>query len=176
MDRETEADFHDFVVSRSAALLATAYLLTGDRHRAEDLLQSALAKALRHWSRIHREGRVEPYVRRIMVNEQRSWWRARRLREYPVAELPERADPGGDPAGMSERDAVWRALRTLPPRTRAVLVLRYWEDRSEAETAQLLGCSVGTVKSLGSRGLRRLADVLGETGRPAARTCGGGAG
>ena len=176
MDRDTEADFHDFVVTRSPALLGTAYLLTGDRHRAEDLVQSALAKALRHWSRIRQQGTAEPYVRRIMVNEQRSWLRARRVREYPVAELPERADTGGDPAGISERDAVWRALQQLPPRTRAVLVLRYWEDRSEAESAELLGCSVGTVKSLASRGLRRLADVLGEAVRPATRTRDGGVG
>lgn len=173
MDRETEADFHDFVLSRSPALLGTAYLLTGDRHRAEDLLQSALAKALRHWPRIRREGSAEPYVRRILLNEQRSWWRARR--EYPVAELPERAAPGADPAGFSERDAVWRALQQLPPRTRAVLVLRYWEDRSEAESAELLGCSVGTVKSLASRGLRRLAGVLAEEPRPAAGSREGGA-
>jgi RNA polymerase sigma-70 factor (sigma-E family) len=174
MDRDTEADFHDFVVSRSAALLGTAYLLTGDPHRAEDLLQSALAKALRHWSRIRQQGTAEPYVRQIMVNEQRSWWRARRIREYPVAELPERADAGGQPDGISERDAVWRALLQLAPRTRAVLVLRYWEDRSEAESAELLGCSVGTVKSLASRGLRRLAGVLEESARPVTRTGEGG--
>jgi RNA polymerase sigma-70 factor, ECF subfamily len=174
MDQESEADFHDFVVARSPALLATAYLLTGDRHRAEDLLQSALAKALRHWSRIREHGTAEPYVRRILVNEHRSWWRSRRNREVLVAEPPERAAPDDDPARFSDRDAVWRALQQLAPRTRAVLVLRYWEDRSEAETAQLLDCSVGTVKSLASRGLRRLAGVLDE-GRPAARVREGGA-
>ena len=174
MDRDTEADSHDFVVSRSPALLATAYLLTGDRHRAEDLLQSALAKALRHWSRIRRQGSAEPYVRRIMVNEQRSWWRSRR--GYPVADVPDRPTSSGDPAGMSERDAVWQALRRLPPRTRAVLVLRYWEDLSEAETAQILDCSVGSVKSQASRGLRRLAEVLGEAGSRPARAETGGAG
>ena len=162
MDRDSEADFHDFVASLSTALLGTAYLLTGDRHRAEDLLQSALAKAVRHWPRIRREGRVEPYVRRIMVNEQRSWWRSGRGREYPVAEPPDRVAVTADPAGTVERIAVWRALQQLPPRTRAVLVLRYWEDRSEVESAELLGCSVGTVKSLASRGLRRLAGVLAE--------------
>jgi RNA polymerase sigma-70 factor (sigma-E family) len=176
MDRDTEADFHDFVVSRSPALLATAYLLTGDRHRAEDLLQSALAKALRHWSRIRRQGSVDAYVRRIMVKEQRSWWRSGRGREHPVADLPERAAPGADPAATAERDVVWRALQELPPRTRAVLVLRYWEDRSEAESAELLGCSLGTVKSLASRGLRRLAGVLAEEPRTAARSRKGGAG
>jgi RNA polymerase sigma-70 factor (sigma-E family) len=174
MDRDSEADFHDFVVSRSPALLATAYLLTGDRHRAEDLLQSALAKALRHWSRIREQGTAEPYVRRIMLNEHRSWWRSPRNREIPVAELPDRAVPSGDPAGFSERDAVWRALQQLAPRTRAVLVLRYWEDRSEADTADLLDCSVGTVKSLGHRGLRRLADVLADA-RPASPVSDGGA-
>ena len=174
MDRKTEADFHDFVVSRSPALLSTAYLLTGDRHRAEDLLQSALAKSLRHWSRISAAGTAEPYLRRILLNEHRSWWRSPRNREIPLAELPDRAVPGGDPAGFSDRDLVWRALQQLAPRTRAVLVLRYWEDRSEVETAQLLDCSVGTVKSLAHRGLRRLADVLADA-RPASRVHEGGA-
>ena len=88
MDEDSEAHFRDFVEARSAALLGTAYLLTGDLHRAEDLLQSALIKAPRHWARIRSGGDAEPYVRRIMVNEQRSWWRARR--EFPVAEVPDR--------------------------------------------------------------------------------------
>ncbi|HZB48673.1 MAG TPA: SigE family RNA polymerase sigma factor [Mycobacteriales bacterium] len=166
MDRDSEADFHDFVVSRSPALLRTAYLLTGDRHRAEDLLQSALARALRHWSKISAAGTAEPYVRRILVNEHRSWWRSARNREIPVAELPDGAAPAGELEGFSDRDLVWRALQQLAPRTRAVLVLRYWEDRSEAETATLLDCSAGTVKSLAHRGLRRLADVLADA-RPA---------
>ncbi|HZB51448.1 MAG TPA: SigE family RNA polymerase sigma factor [Mycobacteriales bacterium] len=174
MDQDSEAHFEAFVEARSAALLGTACLLTGDRHRAEDLLQSALVKAHRHWARVRAEGNVEPYVRRIMVNEQRSWWRSRR--EYPVAEVPDRPTSSGDPAGISERDAVWQALRRLPPRTRAVLVLRYWEDLSEAETARILDCSVGSVKSQASRGLRRLAEVLGEAGTRPARTRTGGAG
>jgi len=174
MDQDSEAHFRDFVEARSGSLLGTAYLLTGDRHRAEDLLQSALVKAHRHWARVRQRGDVEPYVRRIMVNEQRSWWRARR--EFPVAEVPERPAAGGDPAGFTERDAVWQALRRLPPRTRAVLVLRYWEDLSEAETARILDCSVGSVKSQASRGLHRLAKVLGEAGSRPARAETGGAG
>ena len=174
MDEDSEAHFRDFVEARSGALLGTAYLLTGDPHRAEDLLQSALVKAYGHWGRIRDRGSVEPYVRRIMLNEQRSWWRARR--EFPVAEVPERPGTGGDPAGMAERDAVWQALQQLPPRTRAVLVLRYWEDLSEAETAYLLDCSVGSVKSQASRGLRRLAGVLGGDASRSARTRTGGTG
>jgi RNA polymerase sigma factor (sigma-70 family) len=109
-----------------------------------------------------------------MVNEQRSWWRARR--EFPVADVPERPATDGDPAGVSERDAVWQALQRLPPRTRAVLVLRYWEDLSEAETARILDCSVGSVKSQASRGLRRLAEALGGTGSRSAEAGTGGAG
>jgi RNA polymerase sigma-70 factor (sigma-E family) len=172
MDEDSEAHFRAFVEARSGALLGTAYLLTGDPYRAQDLLQSALVKAYGHWGRIRAGGSAEPYVRRIMLNEQRSWWRARR--EFPVAEVPDRAAVGADPAGLAERDAVWRALQQLPPRTRAVLVLRYWEDLSEAETAQILDCSVGSVKSQASRGLRRLAQVLdGSRSAPAKR---GGAG
>ena len=174
MDEDDEAHFRAFVEARSGALLGTAYLLTGDRHRAEDLLQSALVKAYRHWGRIRAGGSTEPYVRRIMLNEQRSWWRGRR--EFPVADVPEGASSAGDPAGMSERDAVWRAVLRLPPRTRAVLVLRYWEDLSEAETAHILDCSVGSVKSQASRGLRRLAQELGGTGTRSARAETGGAG
>jgi RNA polymerase sigma-70 factor (sigma-E family) len=154
----SDEDFRDFVTSRSPALLRTAYLLVGDRALAEDLVQSALAKAYRHWGRVTAAGNPEAYVRRIMVNERRSWWRRNPGREV-VGAVPERSGPD-EPGALVERDAVWRAVLGLPPRTRAVLVLRYWEDLSEAETATVLGCSVGTVKSQASRGLRRLQDVI----------------
>lgn len=150
--------FHEFVTARSSALLRTAYLLLGDRSLAEDLLQTALVKAYRNWGRVTASGSPEAYVRQIMVNERRTWWRRNPGREF-VGTVPDR--PGADESSaLAERDAVWRAVLTLPPRTRAVLVLRYWEDLSEAETAATLGCSVGTVKSQASRGLRRLQQVL----------------
>jgi RNA polymerase sigma-70 factor (sigma-E family) len=160
MDREAADDFREFVVSRSPALLVTAYLLTGDRGTAEDLLQTALLKTHRHWDRIRAGGNPEAYVRRVMANQRISWWRRRQLRvaesDRPLPDLPARDD--GD--RIEQRDELWRALRQVPPRTRAVLVLRYWEDLSEEETARILNCSVGTVKSQASRGLRRLRDVL----------------
>jgi RNA polymerase sigma-70 factor (sigma-E family) len=150
--------FREFVSARSPALLRTAYLLVGDRGLAEDLVQSALVKAYRHWDRIAAVGSPEAYVRKIMVNERRTWWRRGRGREV-IGDVPERAGPD-ESSALAERDRVWRAVLTLPPRTRAVLVLRYWEDLSEAETAATLGCSVGTVKSQASRGLRKLQQVL----------------
>jgi RNA polymerase sigma-70 factor (sigma-E family) len=153
-----DEDFRGFVAARSPALLRTAYLLLGDRGLAEDLLQSALAKAYRHWGRVAAAGDPEAYVRKIMVNERRSRWRRNPGREV-VGPVPERATADASDA-VAERDAVWRAVLALPPRTRAVLVLRYWEDLSEAATAELLGISVGTVKSQASRGLRRLQDVI----------------
>ena len=165
MDRADDEDFRGFVAERSPALLRTAYLLTGDRGHAEDLLQSALAKAYRHWGRIRRAGNPEAYVRTVLLNEQRSWWRRRGSREVVVAEVPDGGGPD-EPGAYAERDRLWRALAAMPPRTRAVLVLRYWEDLSEADTAEILGCSVGTVKSQASRGLRRLADVLAGDGAP----------
>jgi RNA polymerase sigma-70 factor (sigma-E family) len=168
MDRDAEEDFRAFVVARSPALLTTAYLLTGDRGLAEDLLQTALVRVHRHWVRVRAGGNPEPYVRRILVNQHRSWWHRHRGRELVVAAVPDR--PGVDePAAVDERDLLWRALHRLPPRTRAVLILRYWEDMSEVDTAEVLGCSVGSVKSQASRGLRRLQEILGTAGRrPAA--------
>lgn len=154
-----DEDFRDFVVSRSPALLRTAYLLTGDRGHAEDLLQSALAKAYRHWRRVASTGSPEAYVRAILVNERRSRWRRERGPRLVLGAVPERGGPDRV-AGVDTRDELWRAVLAMPPRTRAVLVLRYWEDLSEADTAEVLGCSVGTVKSQASRGLRKLQTLL----------------
>jgi RNA polymerase sigma-70 factor (sigma-E family) len=161
VDRDAEEGFRVFVEAHSPALLGTAYLLTGDRGQAEDLLQVALLSTYRHWPHIRALQSPQSYVRRVMVNQRTSWWRRRRVAEQPVAVPPEGA--GDDEAALiAVRDELWRAVRQLPPRTRAVLVLRYWEDLSEAETAHVLGCGVGTVKSLSSRGLRRLRAVLDE--------------
>ncbi len=166
MDREDAEDFRQFMATRSTALLRTAYLLTGDRWHAEDLVQSALTKAYRHWGKVRRSGVPEAYVRRILVNERNSHWRRERSRPREVVgAVPER--PGVDETqAYADRDEMWQALQAMAPRTRAVLVLRYWEDLSEAQTADLLGCTVGTVKSQASRGLRKLAEVLSGDGTP----------
>jgi len=152
--------FAEFVAARSFALLSTAWLLTGDEGRAEDLLQEALARTWQAWPRIRHAGGPEPYVRKVMVNLNVSWWRRRWRGERPQAVLPEPLGPdplGPDPtAQVDVRDAVRRALATLPPRQRAVLVLRYVEDWTEAQTATALGCSVGTVKSQAHRAIARL--------------------
>ena len=160
MDRDAENDYREFVIARTPALLGTAYLLTGDLGIAEDLLQATLLQVYRHWGRVAAAGNPESYVRRVMTNQRITWWRRRRVAEWPTDAVPERKVADGV-AGLAERDEMWRALQQLPARARAVLVLRYWEDLSEADTARILGCSVGTVKSQSSRGLRRLREVLG---------------
>ncbi|WP_410809631.1 SigE family RNA polymerase sigma factor [Micromonospora sp. 067-2] len=146
--------FDDFVVTRSRRLLRTAFLLTGDWASAEDLLQTALARAWEAWRRI--DGDPEPYVRRILVNAYASSWRRRWRGELPTADLPEAAAVADPQTSIDDRDRLWRALGRLPRRQRAVLVLRYFEDLSEAEISETLGCSVGTVKSQASRALARL--------------------
>jgi len=161
-----ERDFHDFVVSRSAALSRTAYLLTGDHHLAEDLVQSALFKAAKAWQRI--EGAPEPYVRRILYTENISWWRRRKhVTEHLAAEPLER------PAASYDEDArlsIEAALAKLTAKQRTVLVLRYYEDLTEVQTAAVLGIGVGTVKSTTRQALGRLrtlaphlAELVGET-------------
>jgi RNA polymerase sigma-70 factor (sigma-E family) len=153
--------FQEFVEIRYTQLLRTAYLLTGSRDAAEDLVQAALFTTMRRWGTV-----TDPmaYVRRAMVNHRTSVWRRIGSRELLTNTPPERSTPDGA-AGRAERDELLTALGTLPMRMRAVLVLRYWEDLSEADTAAMLGCSVGTVKSQASRGLSRLRDVLLPTPR-----------
>ena len=152
------ADFDTFVAASSRRLLATAYLLTGDHGRAEDLLQTALAKTWLVWARVETP---EPYVRRTMVNTYASWWRRRWRDERPTDDLPDSAhvEEGADQVD------VWVALRRLPRGQRAVLVLRFYEDLTEVETAQVLGCSVGTVKSQSAKGLAKLRRDPGLEGR-----------
>lgn len=144
-------DFDEFVAARASRLLRTAYLLTRDHALAEDLLQTALTKSWFAWSRI--EGDPEPYVRKVLVNTYATWWRRKWNGEQAHAEPPEL--PGrGDPA--DDRHDLWTALGRLPRRQRAVVVLRFVEDLSEAETARMLGVSVGTVKSQTSKALAKL--------------------
>ncbi|MGY0230183.1 SigE family RNA polymerase sigma factor [Longispora urticae] len=156
-----EQDFREFVAARSPALLRTAYLLVGDWHKAEDLLQTALTKTYLAWRRLGEIGAVEPYTRKVLVNTATSWWRRRWHGERPTDVLPEVAEADGADALLA-RDALWQQVRLLPTRQRAVLVLRYYEDQTEAETARLLGVSVGTVKSQTSRALGTLRTRLGD--------------
>src|SRR4051794_4712555 len=151
-----EEAFRDFVAGRWPALLRTAFLLTGDEHRAEDLLQTSLAKLWLAWGRVGAE-HPEAYVRRILTTTSTSWWRRRWQGERPMSHaMPERAAAGDFTDRVADNDALITALRALTARQRAVVVLRYAEDLPEAEVAQALGISVGTVKTLASRGLARL--------------------
>jgi len=154
-----EDDFRDFVTARSAALLRTAYLLAGDWATAEDLLQTALTKTYLAWKRLGHIEAIEPYARRVLVNTATSWWRRRWHGERPTEFLPERAAPDRLDEQL-ERDALWRHVKALPARQRAVLVLRFYEDMSEAQTAALLNISAGTVKSQTSRALGTLRQRL----------------
>jgi RNA polymerase sigma-70 factor (sigma-E family) len=153
--------FAAFVRGHGERHLRLAVLLTGDWHAAEDLVQASLIKLYQAWPRLETEADPDAYLRRIVVNTHRSWWRARWRREKPVAALPDGA--GGE--DMADTHAIGlqvrQALATLPRQQRAVLVLRYFEDLPEAEIAALLGCSPGSVKTHAHRGLRTLRELLG---------------
>jgi RNA polymerase sigma-70 factor (sigma-E family) len=160
--------FREFVAARRPVLLRTAYLLTSNQADAEDLVQSVLAKTYLAWDRIKDRAALDGYVRRTMVNTHISSWRRRRVEEYPTDEIPDR--PSAEPPVDSDRlDALRRAVGRLPTRMQAVVLLRYYEDRSEAEIAAALGVSAGTVKSTVSRAMAKLrADAeLVAPGRPA---------
>ncbi|WP_336203786.1 SigE family RNA polymerase sigma factor [Nonomuraea sp. LPB2021202275-12-8] len=152
-------DFSAFVRHRGAHHLRTAVLLTGDWHAAEDLLQSCLVKLYRSWPRLDTATDPDAYLRRILVNTHRSWWRVSWRRETPSDSMPEPAAGQDDPVLAL---AVRQALKVLPPRQRLALVLRYFEDLPQAQVAELMGCSVGSVKTHTHRGVRRLREVLGE--------------
>jgi RNA polymerase sigma-70 factor (sigma-E family) len=150
-----DPSFRDYVTERSRSLLRTAYLLTGNRADAEDLVQAALAKTYLAWDRIEDRKALDGYVRRAMVNTHISWWRRRRLEEYPTDEIPDQAV--ADHSGTSDlQDSLRRAVDRLPQRMRAAVVLRYFEDMTEAEVADVLGVSLGTVKSTVSRAVAKL--------------------
>ena len=150
--------FDDFMAARWAPLYRTAYLLTGDRHDAEDLLQGALARTCVRWASIRDKGAADAYVRRAMVHAASRGWR-RRGREVVTDELPDPGHGGGVDV-RADHLALWEQVRTLPPRMRATLVLRYVEDLTEEATARELGCSVGTVKSQTHHALKRLRAAL----------------
>ncbi|MBC3981741.1 SigE family RNA polymerase sigma factor [Streptomyces buecherae] len=151
-----EAEFTAYVQERRASLFATAYHLTGDRFEAEDLLQSALFSTYRAWDRISDKAAVGGYLRRTMTNLHISAWRRRKLNEYPTEELPETVGDHDAMRGTELRAVLWQALARLPELQRTMLVLRYYEGRTDPEIADILDISVGTVKSSIWRSLRRL--------------------
>jgi len=158
MSAESDEEFREFMRGRWPAMLRLAYGLTGDRGHAEDVAQAAFARVYASWERVKRTGDPGAYARRVLINENRRRFRKHRVPEDLSGVLPDIAavDAAGD---LDQRAALLAALRALPPRQRSVVVLRYWLDMSEAETAAALNCSAGTVKSQASRALATLRKV-----------------
>jgi RNA polymerase sigma-70 factor (sigma-E family) len=154
-------EFRGFVAAREGALLRTAYMLTGDQQLAEDLVQTALEKAAAHWRDIRVSEAAEAYVRRILYRERVSFWRRRRVTESLPGELPERPVGGGYEA-VEDRMVLRQAMSRLGRRQRTVLVMRFYEDMTERQVAEILGVSVGTVKSQAAKALRRLREECGD--------------
>jgi RNA polymerase sigma-70 factor (sigma-E family) len=155
---DRDSAFAEYFAARSSAMRATAFLLCGDWHRAEDLTQNAFTKLYLRWNRVQRHESLDPYVRRVLISsfidESRwGWWK----RERPHDARIERT---ADPEPSEDRVTLMRALAQVPPRQRAVLVLRYWQDLSVEETAAALGCTAGTVKSQAARGLEALRSLV----------------
>ncbi len=166
-DGEDHESFPDFVGRQQESLLRLAFLLAGDRGHAEDLVQTALMKTYRHWDRITLRGEPSAYVRRALVTTHTSWRRRAWHREQPTGRLPDVA--AAEPADrLDAGEELRRALAALPPRMRATVVLRYYEDLSELRTAQLMGCSESTVNTQAARGLARLRSALSPDGSPPA--------
>ena len=163
MRRSFDLDFADFVTGASPGLFRTAYAVSGDRQLAEDALQAGLLSAYTSWSRVARADDPEAYVRRIVINQLFAWHRrAWRRREVTCEVVPEPTGAASLDDRLVEADFIWQALRELPARQRAVVVLRYVEDLSERDTAELMGIRPGTVKSQAASGLARLRARLGE--------------
>jgi RNA polymerase sigma-70 factor (sigma-E family) len=161
MGKAAEREFHDFVVARSGALAGLARLLAADADAAEDLLQVVLLRAWRSWRRVRHAESPEAYLRKIMVNAAVSGWRRGWRAELPADPLPE--VPTADQyRAVADRDYLIRAVRGLPPRQRAAIVLRYFSDLDDAEIADALGCSVSTVRSQISRALTSLRVAAGD--------------
>jgi len=153
-------DFASYVRASERRHRRLAFLLTGDLDTAEDLLQSAYAKVYPRWDRIREYDAPDAYLRRVMVTLRTSWWRRHRNREWATDQLPERGVPDAS-SHVVESQVLLQALRRLPDRQRAAVVLRHWCDLSEAETADVMACSLGTVKSTTSKGLAQLRSALG---------------
>ena len=162
---DTDWGFEEFVAARGDHLYRVAWLLTGDAHTAEDLLQTVLARVWPKWSRIA-DDNPEAYARRALFNTYASWWRRRWRGETHTRELPDVTAVRDVFAEVDLEQSLAGAVRRLPPRQRAVVVLRYFEDLSVEETAQLLGCRPGTVKSQAAKALRMLRRHLGPSHVP----------
>lgn len=148
--------FDDFVLARRHSLLRTARMLTGDQHTAEDLVQASLERVWPRWERVAASGDPYSYVRTVMVNLYTAWWRRAWRGEQPTCELPDLIDLDDGYAAMDAKDAFRRLLDSLSPKQRAILVLRFHDDLTEAAVAGVLGCSVGTVKSQTARAMTKL--------------------
>lgn len=161
MATDRDSEFASYMAARQQSLLRTAYLLTGEVHSAEDLVQTALAKLYLSWDKVRNREVVDAYVRRIMVNENNSLWRrAWKRKELSTDRLPE-PSTGATGPDLGTSTELWEFVQSLPRRQRAVIVLRYYEELSEAETADVLGISVGTVKSQASRALASMRTRVG---------------
>jgi RNA polymerase sigma-70 factor (sigma-E family) len=160
--------FEEYVLARGPGLVRLARLLVGDNHRAEDLVQDVLARAYPRWGRIVQADQPDRYLRRMLVNARNSWWRRRVNHEVAVATVADRAGPDDLGGRSAERDAMWRLVLALPPRQRAVLVLRFYEDLDDASIADILGCSAVTVRSHAMRALANLRDRIADAGWPVA--------
>ena len=163
MRHSDEDRFTAFVAENSATLFRTAYLMTGDYQRAEDLLQTTLVRVYQRWGRVEAMDRPVAYARKVLVNQSLSWWRRRSAHESPTL-LRDESSWDGRLEGVAEHERVWAAVLALPQMQRAVTVLRYYEDLSEAEIAAALDIAPGTVKSHAHAAARRLAALLAEPG------------
>ena len=167
MAQSEDDRFADFVRAHSASLFRTAYLMTGDYQRAEDLLQTTLVRVYQRWSRVEKMEWPLGYARKVLASQVASWWRRRSSRELPTV-LREEPARGDRMSEVAEHERVWRAVWSLPARQRAVMVLRYYEDLSEADIAETLSMAPGTVKSHAHAATRRLALLLAEPAVPVA--------
>ncbi|GAA1581121.1 SigE family RNA polymerase sigma factor [Kribbella sancticallisti] len=158
---DRDQGYVEFVEVASASLRRTAFLVCGDWHRADDVVQDALCKLYLSWSKVDRGGNPVAYARRMVVNAALDSGRRPWRREVPTDVLPaDRVHQDDSAVGLADRDELLRALRSLGPRQRACVVLRYYEDLSIEQTAEILGCSAGTVKSQAARGLEALRDTI----------------
>jgi RNA polymerase sigma-70 factor (sigma-E family) len=168
MSRRDPQAFADFVAARSAALHRAAYLMVGDAQLAQDLVQEAVTKTYVAWPRLHdarNHAQVEAYARKAITTTAIGWFRKKSWGERTVEHLPEGTE-AGYADGVDQRSWLWQALQELPVRQRAAIVLRYYDDLTEAQTAEAMGCAVGTVKSQVSAGLTKLRDRLGDDVQP----------
>ncbi len=156
MKRSDREEFDAFVLGAWNRLFRTAYALTGNPHDAEDMLQNAFAKAYANWRKVRRADSPEAYVHRIVANETITAWRRRWRHVEHSTDTPPEVTAPGHAESVGDRSTMWKAIQELPPRQRAVVVLRYYEDLSEKEIAEILGIAPGTVKSQASRALKAL--------------------